>query len=481
VFLRSSPGARGNFYNEPMQTPLWNALRQVAQGLGSSFSTPGHHRGKGLEPSFQQLGQYDLSELAGLDNLSAPETVIAEAQDLAAQAWGAQKSWFLVNGASVGIHAMLLAALRPGEKILLPRNVHQSIVHGLILSGANPVFLAPPWDDSWQLVHGLSVEQVEEAFVQHPDIKAVLIVHPTYFGAVGDTHAIAEVAHRHGVPLLVDSAHGSHLRFHPDLPDCALACGADLVVHSAHKTLPALTQSALLHSQGSYIDVGKVQLALRLLHTTSPSYLLMASLDYARAWMQERGQDALTKVLEARQNLSVPFPCLDGATTKPGLWNCDSTRLCVDVSALGWNGFAAEDWLLEHHQMHCELSTLHHLVFILNTAHTTVDFARLQTGLNTLAQVQFHGAAPWKMPPPPLPKAIFSPRTAFERPYHYVSLQESVGQVSAQTVSTYPPGIPVLFPGEEISAYIIECLEVVKKQGGSMNGLDPQGRIAICS
>jgi arginine/lysine/ornithine decarboxylase len=464
-----------------MQTPLWNALRQVAQAEGSCFSTPGHHRGKGLELSFQQLGQYDLSELAGLDNLSAPETVIAEAQDLAAQAWGAQKTWFLVNGASVGIHAMLLATLRPGEKILLPRNIHQSIVHGLILSGANPVFLVPPWDDNWQLVHGLSAEQVEAAFDQHPDIKAVLVVHPTYFGAVGDTRSIAEVAHRHGVPLLVDSAHGSHLRFHPDLPDCALACGADLVVHSAHKTLPALTQSALLHGQGSRIDFGKVQLALRLLQTTSPSYLLMASLDYARAWMQEQGHSALAKVLEARENLSVPFPCLDAAKLKPGLLDCDPTRLCVDVSTLGWNGFSAEDWLLEHCRMHCELSTLHHLAFILNTAHATVDFARLQTGLNALAQTQPLGALPWKMPPPPLPKVVFSPRTAFEHPYHYVSLQKSVGQVSAQTVSTYPPGIPVLFPGEKISTYISGYLEAIKNQGGSMNGLDPQGRIAVCS
>jgi arginine/lysine/ornithine decarboxylase len=271
------------------------------------------------------------------------------------------------------------------------------------------------------------------------------------------------------------------LRFHPDLPDCALACGADLVVHSAHKTLPALTQSALLHAQGSIIDFGKVQLALRLLQTTSPSYLLMASLDYARAWMQEQGHSALTKVLEARENLGVPFSCLDAGRLKPGLLDYDPTRLCVNVSTLGWSGFAAEDWLLEHHQMHCELSTLHHLVFILNTAHTTVDFARLQTGLNTLAQVQFHGAAPWKMPPPPLPKVIFSPRTAFERPYHYVSLQESVGQVSAQTVSTYPPGIPVLFPGEEISTSIIDSLEAIKNQGGSINSLDPQGHIAICS
>ncbi len=464
-----------------MQTPLWNALRQVAHAEGSYFSTPGHNLGKGLALSFQLLGQYDLSELAGLDNLSAPETVIAEAQALAAQAWASQKTWFLVNGATVGIHAMLLATLCPGDKILLPRNVHQSIVHGLILSGANPIFLAPPWDDPWQLMHGLSVEQVEAAFDEHPDLKAVLVVHPTYFGAVGDTRSIAEVAHRHGVPLLVDAAHGSHLHFHPDLPDCALACGADFVVHSAHKTLPALTQSALLHGQGSRIDFGKVQLALRLLQTTSPSYLLMASLDYARAWMQAYGQAALTKVLEARANLTVPFPCLDASVTKLGLWQCDPTRLCVDVSALGWNGYDAEDWLLEHGQIHCELSTLHHLVFILNTAHEPTDFLRLQTGLHALAETKPLGATPWKMSPPPLPKAVLSPRAAFEQGYRYVSLQETLGQVSAQTVSTYPPGIPILFPGEEITVQIVNYLETVKNQGGTLNGLDPQGQVAVCS
>lgn len=464
-----------------MQTPLWSALCRVAHAEGSCFSTPGHNRGKGLAPLFQLFGQYDLTELAGLDNLSAPETVIAEAQALAAQAWGSQKTWFLVNGATVGMHAMLLATLSPGDKILLPRNVHQSIVHGLILSGANPVFLPPPWDDPWQLTHGLSVEQVETAFEENPDIKAVLVVHPTYFGTVGDTGRIAEVAHRHGVPLLVDAAHGSHLRFHPDLPDCALACGADLVVHSAHKTLPALTQSALLHGQGSLIDFGKVPLALRLLQTTSPSYLLMASLDYARAWMQANGKVALTKVLEARANLTIPFPCLDASVPKPGLWQCDPTRLCVDVSALGWNGYAAEDWLLEQSQIHCELSTHYHLVFILNTAHAPIDFLRLQTGLNALAQTKPLGVTPWQMPPPPLPKAMLSPRAAFQHPYRYVSLKESVGQVSAQTISTYPPGIPVLFAGEEISAQIVDYLETVKNQGGTLNGLDPQSQIAVCS
>lgn len=480
-------GATGGAVNR-RRAPLWEALVAQAGRGDLGFHTPGHNGGQGLPlcwKDFADFGRLDLTELEGLDSLHDPEGAIAEAQHLAALAWGAEQTWFLVGGASVGLQAAILATVGPGQKLLLPRNVHQSIVHALVLSGAEPVWLQPEWDDTHQLAHGLSTANVEAVLVAHPDIRAVLAIHPTYFGAMGDTRAIADAAHRRGIPLLVDSAHGAHLRFHPDLPECAVAAGADLVVHSAHKTLPALTQAALLHVQGQRVDRQRLCLALRMLQTTSPSYLLLASLDAARAWMEARGRGLLEETLilcEAvrRQN---PFPCLTRDECRPGSGfdDLDPTRLTLDLRPCGLNGPAAETWLIEHRGVHCELADLHHLVFIFNTAHRFEDGQRLSEALSSLARAFSLSSAPPPSPQPlpPLPEQACSPRTAFEHPHHYRIPVDAQGCICAQTLSVYPPGIPLLLPGERIAASTLEWLEIVRVTGGTISGLDRQGQLAV--
>ncbi len=233
-----------------------------------------------------------MPELPELDNLFAPEGVILQAQQLSAEAFGADRTWFLANGSTSGVVAAILATCGPGDKIVLPRNVHQSAVSGLVLSGAIPIFITPEYDPTFDIAHSITPTAVSEALARHPDAKAVMMVYPTYYGVCGDIAAIAHIAHQHNIPLLVDEAHGPHFTFHPDLPISALAAGADLTVQSTHKVLSALTQAAMLHTQGMRVDNDRLSKALQLVQSTSPSYLLLASLDVARYQMATQGKKA---------------------------------------------------------------------------------------------------------------------------------------------------------------------------------------------
>src|SRR5919202_2133332 len=241
------------------KAPLLKALQESAHKPHAPFYTPGHKRGQGIpQPMLNLLGasvfQVDLPELPDLDNLFAPEGVIKEAQELAADAFGADQTWFLVNGSTGGVMAAILATCNSGDKIILPRNIHQCAIAGLVLSGAVPVFINPEFDPSSDLAHSITPTAVAKALKQYPDAKAVMMVYPTYQGVCGDVRAIAQLVHEHNIPLLVDEAHGPHFAFHPDLPPSALSAGADLAVQSTHKVLGAMTQASMLHIQGNRVE-----------------------------------------------------------------------------------------------------------------------------------------------------------------------------------------------------------------------------------
>ncbi|XTZ20125.1 MAG: aminotransferase class I/II-fold pyridoxal phosphate-dependent enzyme, partial [cyanobacterium endosymbiont of Rhopalodia fuxianensis] len=301
------------FLNSQSKIPLVDALRTSIAQKNVAFHAPGHKQGQGIPQSLEKLlGKTvftaDLPELPELDNLFAPSGVIQKAQELAAEAFGAENTWFLVNGSTCGIVAAILATCNPGDKIILPRNIHQSAIAGLILSGAVPIFLNPYYDPLWDLSYSITPNSLKQVLEENSDVKAVMIVYPTYHGICGDIKSIAELTHRQGIPLLVDEAHGGHFTFHQDLPPCALSMGADLTVQSTHKVLGAMTQAAMLHLQGTRIDPQKISRALQLIESTSPSYLLLASLDAARQQMALHGKELLDKTLEfsrkARQQLS---------------------------------------------------------------------------------------------------------------------------------------------------------------------------------
>ncbi|MBN3944753.1 aminotransferase class I/II-fold pyridoxal phosphate-dependent enzyme [Nostoc sp. NMS9] len=471
------------------QTPLLDALKANAARPHAPFYTPGHKLGEGIsQPLADLLGKAvfraDLTELADLDNLFAPQGVIQEAQQLAAEAYGALQTWFLVNGSTCGIEAAILATCGTGNKIILPRNVHSSAIAGLILSGAIPIFLNPEYDPVLDIAHSITPNTVQSALQQHPDAKAVLVVYPTYYGVCGDLSAIANITHQYNIPLLVDEAHGAHFAFHPELPTPALAAGADLTVQSIHKVLGAMTQASMLHVQGNRIDCDRISKALQLLQSTSPSYLLLASLDAARQQMALHGKMLMSCTLqiaeEARTRISqisglsvLEMPRLGGS---PGFLALDKTRLTVTVSGLGLTGFEADEILDEKLGVTAEFASLQHLTFIISLGNTPADIEQLVQGFTSLAKEYRRSNLTvknqvWQNLDRTLDYALqLSPREAFFAVSEILPLTQTNKRICAEIVCPYPPGIPVLMPGEVITKSVLEYLQQIQAMGGFISG-----------
>ncbi|MEH2245904.1 aminotransferase class I/II-fold pyridoxal phosphate-dependent enzyme [Nostoc sp.] len=477
------------------QTPLLDALKANAARLHAPFYTPGHKQGEGISQSLADLFgkavfRADLTELADLDNLFAPQGVIREAQQLAAEAFGASQTWFLVNGSTCGIEAAILATCSTGDKIILPRNVHSSAIAGLILSGAIPIFLNPEYDPVLDIAHSITPNAIEFALQQHPDAKAVLTVYPTYYGVCGDLSAIANITHQYNIPLIVDEAHGAHFAFHPELPTPALAADADLTVQSIHKVLGAMTQASMLHIQGNRIDGDRISKALQLLQSTSPSYLLLASLDAGRQQMALHGKMLMSRTLQladqARTKISqipglsvleIPSPPYQGGLGgSSGFMALDKTRLTVTVSGLGLTGFAADEILNEKFAVTAEFASLQHLTFIISLGNTPADIKQLVQGFTTLAKEYRQTnltlkSQTWDNIVSTVSHTLhFSPREAFFAVSETLPLAETSDRICAEIVCPYPPGIPMLMPGEVITKLVLDYLQQIQAMGGFISG-----------
>ncbi len=475
------------------QTPLLTAIKECANSSHAPFYTPGHKRGVGISPSLidifgKSIFTADLPELTELDNLFAPSGVINQAQDLAAQAFGATRTWFLVNGSTCGIEAAIMATCGAGDKIILPRNVHSSVIAGLILSGTIPIFINPEYDAVLDISHSITPESITQALHQHPDAKAVLMVYPTYYGVCGDVVSIANIVHQYNIPLILDEAHGAHFAFHPDLPISGLAAGADICVQSIHKTLGAMTQASMLHVQGNIVNYERISKALQLVQSTSPSYILMASLDAARAQMALQGHSLITQTLHlantAHENLN-KIPSISSLHQSPayqrglGGFNLDPTRLTIKVSNLGITGFEADEILETQLEVRSELASLHNLTFIISIGNTQQDINKLIQAFNTLARM-----APINKNNTKLNSTKYlwnnltalnsllhiSPREAYFAASETLPLDQTYSRISAETICPYPPGIPVLMPGEIITKEALEYLQKVKTLGGFITG-----------
>jgi Arginine/lysine/ornithine decarboxylases len=427
--------------------PIIETLQNLTQKSHAPFYAPGHKHGKAIpQPLTELLGMEvfpaDLPELPELDNLFAPDGVIQEAQELAAETFGALHTRFLVNGSTTGIIAGILATCGNGEKIILPRNIHQSVISGLIISGAIPIFINPEYDFHWDIPLSITAESIGQTLAKHPDTKAVMIVNPTYHGVCGNIRAIAQQVHKYNIPLLVDEAHGAHFAFHSELPIPALVSGADLSVQSTHKTLGAMTQASMLHIGSDRIDLYRLQQALQILQSSSPSYLLLASLDAARQQMALFGEELMSQTLElaknARNRISqlwnysvfdlkgrekkkqeINFICLseysdflDNEVKKEiresgkifptpntqlltpnfpienssnsGFIALDKTRLTIKVSNIGFSGYEADKILHQELGVTCELPSFLNLTFIISPGNTLADINQLVTGLISL-------------------------------------------------------------------------------------------------
>ncbi|NMF64106.1 aminotransferase class I/II-fold pyridoxal phosphate-dependent enzyme [Brasilonema octagenarum] len=474
------------------QIPLLDTLKASAERPHAPFYTPGHKRGQGISKSLtdvfgKAVFRADLPELAELDNLFAPSGVIQQAQQLAAEAFGASQTWFLVNGSTCGIEAAILATCGTGDKIILPRNVHSSAIAGLILCGAIPIFINPEYDSVLDIAHSITPSAVQAALEQHPDAKALFMVYPTYYGVCGDVRAIASLAHQHNIPLIVDEAHGAHFAFHPQLPTPTLAAGADISVQSIHKVLGALTQASMLHVQGNKIDIDRVSKALQLVQSTSPSYLLLASLDAARQQMALDGKELMSRTLELAQQARTRISQIPGLSvleiplheTSPGFVALDKTRLTVTVSSLGLTGFEAEEILNDKLGVTAEFSSLQHLTFIISFGNTQKDIEQLVQAFLTLSKEYRKTPSPAYSLLMREGKDLFSitgnsihlsPREAFFSPTETLPFQETSERICAEIICPYPPGIPILMPGEVISPCALEYLQHIQELGGFISG-----------
>ena len=497
--------------------PLVSALRECAEMEVAAFHFPGHRRGAGAPPMMAALigtdaFAADLPELPELDNLHAAEGVIAKAQQRAALLFDAQRTWFLINGSTCGIQAAVMATCAPGDYLVLPRNAHMSAVSAMILSGAQPKYVTPTLDAVWGLAHGVAVADVESAIVEVENgggrVGAVLVVSPTYFGICSQVAAITEICHSHGVPLVIDEAHGAHFRFHPNLPPTALEQGADVAVQSTHKALGSLTQSAMLHIQGTLMDYDRVAQCLQMLQSSSPSYLLLSSLDAARAQMSSRKQfvdseapqpdtttmdGALSLAFRARKALQqipgvfvLDMPTLDkNALAERSIAGVDPLRITVGLWDLGVNGFEADEILRLEHGVVAELPSLFTLTFVVSLGTSQQDVTRLIEALAALSArfVSRNETARYTSELSSLPLsgnrfssvwdnqvAPLSPREAFYAKWERVELADVVGRVSVELLCPYPPGIPIIAPGEVFTQAAVDYITSVLSGGGIVTG-----------
>ncbi|MHB9146391.1 MAG: aminotransferase class I/II-fold pyridoxal phosphate-dependent enzyme [Symbiobacteriia bacterium] len=493
------------------KTPLLDAVLRYAESGVARFHMPGHKGGRAVhERLAAALGPrtlaMDATGVLGLDDLHQPGGVIAAAQDLAAEAFGADHTFFLVNGTSAGVQAMLLAACGPGEEIIVGRNLHKSAQAGLVHSGARPVYLRPEVEGSSSMGLGVTPEAVAEAIRQHPGARAVLLVNPNYHGVTSELQAIAALAHDAGMMLLVDEAHGAHFRFHSAFPQPALDAGADMCSHGIHKVLGGLTQASMLHLKGSRPDPGRVHRILQTLQSTSASYLLLASLDAARQDAVLRGPAQLQGPLELARRLRRELQELAPLATfgpelvgRPGCAGLDELKVTVHTGGLGVTGQRVEEWLRYRWNIQVEMSDLSSVLFMLGPGTRPEDLDRLLAALQHLVGDGRQDAAGVGPRPgwtaaglgvsarldvagtpstlPPLPPQELSPREAFYLPARAVPLSAARGAVSADLVTCYPPGIPILCPGERVTAEVMAYLELIARSGLRVSGpADPSLR-----
>lgn len=454
---------------------------------------PGHRGGKGADPLLLSLlGQEtflsDVTGVPAMDELHEPQGCIRQAQELAADLFGAGHTFFMVNGTSGAIHTMVLSALDDGDYIIIPRNIHKSILSAIIMAGANPLFVRPVYDEYLGFALGVDAQGLIRYLQTNPDArqaKAVLLVNPTYYGTSQNLRPICEAVHGQGKLLLVDEAHGPHFHFHRNLPEPALRAGADAVAQGAHKMLGALTQASMLHVQGPRIDLARTKAWFQHLTSTSASYLLLASLDAARRQMALSGPELIGRAIELAGMLREEVNHIPGLycfgseiTGQPGVDALDPTKVTVTVRELGITGYQAETFLRDKLGIQVEMSDLYNILVIVSFGNTEADIRALLEGLRSLRRAVEAGelprdlqAAQQSIPDlPPIPEMALSPRQAVQSKWERVPLEQSKGRISAEVVTCYPPGIPILYPGEVISQETIDYLRIISRLAFGISG-----------
>ena len=469
------------------ETPYLDALRAYAERDPGRFHVPGHKGGRAADPGLvEALGEravaLDIPALTpGIDQGPEP-TPFQQAQALAAGAWGARRSWFLVNGASQGNHVAMLTLAHMGREAVVQRNAHSSTIDGLVISGLRPTFVAPELDPELGIAHCIGPEALERALAAAPGAAGATVVSPTYFGAVADVAGLAEVAHARGVPLIVDESWGAHFPFHPELPAPALRCGADLVISSTHKIVGSVTQSAIVHlGHGNLLDEQVVDRCVTLVESTSPSSLLGGSLDAARRLAVTQGERLLARTLAGLAEVRAAIRALpgldvldEGLVGAPGVHAYDPLRVAVDVRGSGATGYELARLMRERDDVLVELAGENVLVAVFGLAEdAAATGARLVEALRgALAALPDPGDRGHEAfaPPPPWGELALTPREAFLGPQEVLPAREAIGRVAAESLAAYPPGIPNVLPGERLTAETLDYVQQALDHGGSLRG-----------
>src|SRR5215211_9031133 len=473
------------------RAPMLEALEAYHAIETVSFSIPAHKGGGAIDDATRSIVggepyRADAPAHKGLDDRVSSYQVLSYAQDLAADAFGADQALFSTNGSTLSVQIAVLACTHPGQKVAVARNVHKSVISGLVLSGAHPVWVDPVYDEELALSHTVTPDALERALAEHPDVKGMLAVSPTAAGVAADVHGLAKVCHAHGIPLIMDDAWGADFTFHPEMPPGSMQSGADLAVASFHKSLAGLMQTSIILVQGERIDMERLQLALDGFETTSTSSMLVASMDATRRAMGLHGETLLGRALALSRRAAQEIGALPGIRLlgpeldgRPGVADRDETKVTIDVTGLGITGFQAADWLYEERRVGAELHDLHHLMFLVTVADDDASVDRLVAAMRDLADNAPAISEGRELPTlPPVSELVgdyvMPPREAFLGTTRRVALADAAGEIAAEPVSPYPPGVPLLVPGQRVHDGHVEFLQTGLAAGMFVEGVsDP--------
>ena len=464
--------------------PIYEALLKYKDARIVPFDVPGHKHGKGNPALTEFLGKtcmsVDVNSMKPLDNLCHPVSVIKDAETLAAEAFGAAYCFFMVGGTTSSVQSMLLSVCKAGDKIIMPRNVHRSAINSLILSGAVPVYVNPGVNERLGIPLGMSVKDVERAIIENTDAKAVFVNNPTYYGICSDLRRIVELAHSHGMAVLVDEAHGTHFYFGENMPVSAMEAGADLAAISMHKSGGSLTQSSfLLVGKNAQVSEGHVRAVINLTQTTSGSYLLLSSLDISRRNLALDGKKIVGKVVDtatyARDEIAKIggyYAFADELKNGDDVYDFDMTKLSVHTRDIGLAGIEVYDYLRDYYDIQIEFGDIGNILAYISVGDMWKDIERLVSALAEVKRRFSKDKTGMLNHEYINPKVMLAPQAAFYGEQKSLPIGESAGHISSEFVMCYPPGIPIIAPGELITEEILEYVKYSKERGCFMTGTE---------
>lgn len=460
-----------------MKKSILNQLGEIVNNNLVSFHVPGHKLGKiydrlGYSNILESLYKMDTTEILGTDNLHSPEGIIKESQERAARVFNSKNTYYLVNGSTCGIQAAIMSVCNPKDKIIVNRDCHQSVINTLILGDIEPAYIYPQIDNKTNILMGIKIEDAIDTIDKNLDAKAILLTYPTYYGKVYDLKTICNYAHSKGMMVIVDEAHGAHLGLSDKLPMTALEQGADIVVQSTHKTLPSFTQSSMIHIQGERVNQERLTSILRMIESSSPSYMLMSSLELAVDIYETKGKDLMDELLD---NIDIFKKNMEKYKNINIYNDNDRTKIFISSKELGMTGYELDEMLRMNYNVQVELSNYYGILLICTIGNDRGDFKSLEYALADISLNHISNKNIGYIDyPMNIPVKELSPREAFYNEKKSVKIYDSIGKICGEYIIPYPPGICLVSPGEIITKEVIDYILVCYQKGMSISGMkDP--------